>query len=126
MNGAPSRSLVVASWAVLYGYFLLGGLVEGAYQGLDLEPPGDLFALQRAALFAAISAWLSAYALKHGVPLPMDAGMFAYAASAVVVPYYIFRAEGRRGWVTLAAVVGAVVGAVGVQWTTASVLRAAL
>jgi hypothetical protein len=93
----------IAAWALLYGYCGLAAIAGGLYRGLDLEPTAGFELVTRGAFVMAISAWFVEYAHRKRLPLPMDIGLFLYAASFVVVPYYVVRAEGwRRGvWILI-------------------------
>ena len=110
---------MTVAWAVLYGYFLLSGTSAGLYHGMAVEPAPAAQLLCRIGFLAAISAWFTGYAREHRMGLPMDIGMFLWAASFAVVPYFVFRAEGRGGWRTLGKVLAPVAASILVQWSIA-------
>ena len=93
------------AWAILYGYFVLMGLASGLYRSASIEPAAGFELVYRAAFLTALAAWLTEYARRHRVALPMDVGLLLMVAWFVVVPYYAVRAEGwKRGLRTLALV----------------------
>lgn len=67
----------------------------------------------RFALLMAIGFWFRQYSRKYGIGWPLDMGLFLIAASFIVVPYHVLRAEGKRGLPTLAALVALYFGTYG-------------
>ena len=75
------------------------------YEAAGREYPEGLALLEQLAWGSGVWAWMYAYAARHRIGLPMDAGWFAFLAWWVLVPYCLFRARGRRAWVPIIAFV---------------------
>lgn len=93
------------------------------YASFGRTYPAGLTLLEGLACGSAAWAWLYAYSTRHRMPLPVEAGRFVVMAWWLVVPYYLFRAVGRRAWIPIAAFL-AVWGAANliavVMWSAAS------
>jgi hypothetical protein len=84
------------------------------YAAFGREYPDGLALLEVLAWGSGVWAWLYAYASRHRMPLLVDSGWFVFMAWWIVVPYYLFRARGRRAWIPIGASIGV--------WGTAYVL----
>ena len=77
-------------------------VVPAFYEAVGREYPQGLPLLEVLAWGSGVWAWLYAYAQRHRISLPIDSGWFVFIAWWIVVPYYLFRARGRRAWIPLA------------------------
>lgn len=77
---------------------LANGAVSGLYAGIERDLPTALDQLCRVFLVASLWSWFWPYSRAHRLALPLDMGMFLVVAWIVILPYYIFKAEGRRAW----------------------------
>ena len=89
-------------------------VVPAFYVALGREYPEALPLLEVLAWGSGVWAWLYAYARRHRLSLLIDSGWFVFMAWWIIVPYYLFRARGRRGWIPLGAFI--------LVWGTAFVL----
>jgi hypothetical protein len=87
----------VATALVVTSLFL-DRIVDGLYQGLGRELPPALPLLGVVCMLSSLYAWFWFYSQSQRVPWPMDMGWLIFAAWMVVIPYYILKTEGRRGW----------------------------
>lgn len=49
-------------------------------------------------MVSSLYAWFWAYSQGRRIAWVMDMGWFLFAAWIILLPYYILKAEGRRGW----------------------------
>ncbi len=88
----------VASVAILVTAIFVTHVADGLYLGLGRTPPDTLEPLSALALIACVWAWFAAYSARHGIRWPLDLGCFLAIAWPFLLPYYVLRTEGRRGW----------------------------
>lgn len=103
---------------MLSAYFIVVGLAGGLYRAFGVEPTAGFQFLYRLAFLVAIATWFGEYARYHRLALPMDMGLFLYAASFILVPYFVLRTEGwRDGSKTLLMLAILVVASLVIEWS---------
>jgi len=75
----------------------LSPVVSGLYGGLGRGLPEAFPILSTLFLATSVCAWFWDYSHRYRIPWVMDMGWFLFAAWVLLIPYYILRAEGRRG-----------------------------
>lgn len=73
-------------------------IVDGFYQGLGRKLPDTVPILGAALLITSLYTWFWSYSQQHHIAWVMDMGWFMFAAWVFILPYYILKTEGRRGW----------------------------
>ena len=73
-------------------------VVGGFYGAFERELPDAFPFLSQVFLILSLIAWFHMYSQRQGIAWVLDMGWFLFAAWPVVVPYYILKREGRRGW----------------------------
>jgi hypothetical protein len=94
-------------------------IVAGLYQGLQRELPGPVPLLGTLFLTVSLYAWFWWYSRDARISWPMDMGWLLILAWPVLLPYYIVRAEGRRGWGRIALFCATYIAAALTGWATA-------
>ena len=90
-----SRSL---STALIVTALFVESILNGFYKGAGLVVPLPIAILGAAFLVASLYAWFWSYSRERRIAWPMDMGWLLLFAWWLVLPYYIVKAEGRRGW----------------------------
>jgi hypothetical protein len=101
---------------------VVGGVSTGLYGGLEQEPPQALPWLQRLATWLAAWSWFSAYAHRHRVPLVVDLGWWFFGLWPLLIPYYLFKTQGRRALLPIGAYLALTLVSSGLGW----LIRAAI
>ena len=70
----------------------------------EIEPAPIMVPVLTAPLLAVI-LWLQKDGQRTGICAVLDWGMFAWFAWPVVLPWYVFKSRGRRGWRLLVALI---------------------
>jgi len=100
--------------------------VTGIYAGARIAQPPALAQLCQAAFWVSLWAWFWLYSQARGIRWVMDMGYFVVLIGFVLVPYYIIKSEGRRGWGLIGIFVLLLMGAVGTRVAVAVWLRVLL
>ena len=85
------------STAMVVAALFVSQIAAGIYRGLDREPPDELPPLVSAALIVSLATWFWSFCRTHRAEWLLDMGWFLLMAWPIVIPYYVFRYEGRRG-----------------------------
>jgi hypothetical protein len=91
-----SRSSRVAT-ALLVSAVFVPRIANGIYEGLDREPPPALDGLSLGFFLVSMWVWFFLYSRARRISWVMDMGWLLMIAWPVILPYYIVKAEGRRG-----------------------------
>jgi hypothetical protein len=97
---SPAELMAVCLVCVLT---VLESVLPTFYAVGERNYPDALPLLLTVAWASGVWAWLYAYAVRRRLTLPMDAGWFLLFAWWVMVPYYLFRANGWKALIPLAA-----------------------
>jgi hypothetical protein len=108
------RSAGMVPGLVFLASFLVRGAVVGLYHAIERDLPGPIEGLLTLLFFIGLCSWFASYSRAHRIAWPMDMGVFLWLLWFVLVPYYVFKAEGRRGWGLIAIFLMAAVAAWGV------------
>jgi hypothetical protein len=84
---------------------ILESVAAGVYAGLRRPYPDGLPAFEMIAAWLTISAWFYPYARRHRISLIMDYGWLLIGFWVIAVPYYLFKTQGRRTFIPIAAYV---------------------
>jgi hypothetical protein len=90
LTNAVPTVLVVAS-------LFLAQAVDGAYGGLGRPLPPAFAPLTSACVGMSVVAWFHGFSRRQRIPWVVDMGWFLLVAWIIIVPYYLLRAEGKRG-----------------------------
>ena|SRR5688572_29958684 len=85
------------STALVVTALFVQSVVAGFYQGIGRELPGPIPTLWTFFLGGSLYAWFWSYSRAQGIAWPMDMGWLLLFAWPLALPYYIVKAEGRRG-----------------------------
>jgi hypothetical protein len=107
------RSAGMVPGLVFLASLFVMGTVFGLYDGIDRDPPPQVPGLLSILFFMGLFSWFASYSRAHRIACPMDMGAFLWLLWFVLVPYYIFKTEGRRGWGLIAIFLMAAVAAWG-------------
>ena len=72
-------------------------VVSGFYIGLERELPDAFPILSSLFFWLSVVTWFALYSQRHHVPWVLDMGWFLFGAGIVLIPYYLFKREGRVG-----------------------------
>jgi hypothetical protein len=110
---------------LLYSFVVITQFAYGLYLGQQIETPGAYTLLHWAAQLWIIGWWLRTDSCKRGVAWVYDLGFFLCIAWPLVLPYYLFKTRGAKGFLIILAFIGAYVGAT-IVGITLSVMVAVL
>lgn len=110
-SAATGRATGVLSALLVLIALFLPSVLEGLYEGLALTESANLGLLAQLFFFVSLWSWFWSYSRTHRITWPMDMAWFLVLAWPVLVPYYLFKAEGRRAWALIGIYVLATVGA---------------
>jgi hypothetical protein len=102
--------------ALLALILVVGGVASGVYQGLERQPPQALPWLQQIGAWLAVWSWFSAYAQRHRLVLILDLGWWFFGLWIALVPYYLFKTQGRRALQPIGAYLAFNVAVSGLGW----------
>ncbi|HBB86511.1 MAG TPA: hypothetical protein DC047_02720 [Blastocatellia bacterium] len=119
-------SRVLSPTVLLYSFVVITQFTNGLYLGQQIEAPGLYRLLNWAAQFWIMAWWLRTDSQKRGIGWVYDMGLFLYIAWPLVMPYYLVKTRGAKGFLVILGFIGACVGAtvVGIMLSVAvAVLR---
>ena len=96
-----STPLLLLCLFILF-YYLGGGL----YSAHGIQPSPAFFLLYRAGLLWLVGWWLKEESRRYRVKLVYCPGLLILIAYPIVIPYYLFRTRGVKGFVTLLGLIG--------------------
>ena len=96
---------------LVLGSLLVSAVVGGIYRGIGLPMPIGVDGLGWVFFQLSLWSWFWSYCRRHRMAWPLDMGAFLAVGWFVIVPYYLFRAEGRRAWGLIAIFAAALVAA---------------
>jgi len=79
---------------------------NGLYLAHAIQPSPALFLLYRAGLLWLIGWWLKEESRRYGVKLVYCPGLLILIAWPIVIPYYLFKTRGVKGFITLLGLIG--------------------
>jgi hypothetical protein len=97
--------------ALLYIFVTINQVIAGIYLARDIEPPSAFTFLYPLGLLWLIGWWLQTDSRKYGVAWVFDMGLFLYIAWPLIMPYYLFRTRGLKGFLPILAFIGTYLGA---------------
>jgi hypothetical protein len=103
---SPSRPLIFFCLLVL-----LYHVGSGLYLARGAGPTDTLDLLYQGGLLWAAIWWLKVECRKRRVELAYCPGLLVSVAWMIVIPYYLFKLRGARGFLRLLALIGLFVGA---------------
>jgi len=91
-------------------FLLLAQVGEACYaaRGADVSAAFEL--LYQIGSLWVMGWWLVDDGKKRGIQWVHDLGMFLAAAWIIIIPYYVFKTRGKRGFITILIFIGAFVG----------------
>jgi hypothetical protein len=96
---------------LLYSFVVITQFAYGVYLGAQLEPPPAVTLLYWLGFLWAVGWWLRIDSRKRGVASVYDLGFFLYIAWPVVMPYYLVKTRGAKGFLVMLGFVAAYFGA---------------
>jgi hypothetical protein len=101
---------------LLYIFIVVTQFAYGIYVARNAAPPPAFTLLYPFCFLWVIGWWLMRDSRVHNVKWVFDMGLFLYIAWPFIMPYYLFKTRGARGFVTIlifgAAYLGAYVAGV--------------
>ena len=95
---------------VLFLFVFFAQFLESLYSARQIAPPTLFEFLYPFAFLWMIWWWLNEDSRNTGTTWPLDLGMFLYVASIFLIPYYLFKTRGVRGFIGIAAFIGMLLG----------------
>jgi hypothetical protein len=92
-------TLTITWW--LCAYFLVTHAVEVCYAARGLETPVAFELLSSIGILWLIGWWLEDDGKKYGMKLIHDLGLFLAAGWMIILPYYLFKTRGAKGFITI-------------------------
>ena len=80
-------------------------LTAAIYAVAGIEPSGLVVAMMVVAPPVSVILWMQKDASLTGTGAGQDVGWFVWMAWPVVIPWYVFKTRGRRGWLLLTALI---------------------
>lgn len=96
---------------LLYAFVVITQFVYGLYLGQQIEEPGAYTLLHWAAQLWIFGWWSWTDARKRGFVWVYDLGFFLCIAWPIVMPYYLVRTRGAKGFLVVLGFVSAYLGA---------------
>src|SRR5919112_4206686 len=103
-------SQLTAPTIVLYVFLFITQFTNGIYDASGVEPPPAYHVLYPLGLLWAVGWWLMRDSRKRGVKWVFDMGLFLYLAWPIIMPYYLFKTRGVKGFLTIFIFVAAYLG----------------
>ncbi|MGH9946622.1 MAG: hypothetical protein ACRD6X_05420 [Pyrinomonadaceae bacterium] len=94
------------STIALFAYTFCGQLVLLLYSVWDMPLPAVFDILYPIAFLWVVAWWFSEDCNAAGDRWPLDMGMYLYAGWMFILPYYLFKTRGAKGFVGILAFVG--------------------
>ena len=92
-------------WIFYTASLLVYHVGAALYSVNELQPSSRFELVGRLTFIVAVWYWFLLYSRVRRIAWPLDMGLFLTAAYFIIIPYHALRAEGRRGWVTVSALV---------------------
>lgn len=102
---------LTAPTILLYLFLIITQFVNGIYGASEAEPPPAHLLLHPFGFLWAVGWWLMRDSRRRGVKWVFDMGLFLYLAWPFIMPYYLFKTRGVKGFLTILIFVGAYLGA---------------
>ena len=121
MFKAKLNSKLSFAAVLLFVFVGIQQTASGYYSAMGTDAPELLSLLEKTCLFWVIGWWLKDDAKRRGESLVYCLGLFVLIAWPLLLPYYLVKSRGRRGFITIAVfiafviattIAGAVLGAV--------------
>jgi hypothetical protein len=100
------HSLIASPTALLYMYLTVVQIVSGFYLADSIEPPRPFALLYALGFLWVIGWWLLKDSRKRGVEWVLDMGLFLYIAWPLIMPYYLLKTRGVRGFFVILVFIG--------------------
>lgn len=90
----------------LFAYTFFGQLLMLLYEVWAVPLPAVVEILYPIAFLGFVGWWFAEDCRRTGVRWPLDMGMFVYVAWMFILPYYLFKTRGVKGFAGILAFVG--------------------
>lgn len=105
------RPQIFSPTALLYLYLIAAQVIAGVYLAREAELPPAFSLLYSLGFLWVVGWWLRRDSRALGVVWVFDMGLFLYIAWPVIMPYYLLKTRGAKGFLAILAFAGAYVGA---------------
>ena len=104
-------SQIFSPTILLYSFLIITQIIDGIYLPSRIRPL-PAFTFLRALMFLwIIGWWLQRDSRKRNVKWILDMGMFLYIAWPIIMPYYLFKTRGIKGFLPVILFIGIYLGA---------------
>lgn len=100
------RSLFSAPVVALCLYVFFVNILNVVYIVHEFQPSAIFEILSMIAFWLILCWWLREDSKKFGVGWFLDIGFFIYIAWIIIIPYYLFKTRGFRGFITILLFLG--------------------
>lgn len=104
-------SQLISPAVLLYIYLILTQIAQGIYFAGEFELPPAFSLAYSAGLLWIVGWWLLRDSRKRGVAWVYDIGFFLSIAWPFIMPYYLLKTRGARGFLLILAFVGTYIAA---------------
>ena len=108
---AKALNQISAPTVLLCAFVIISQVANGLYLSSEIEPP-PIFTFLRVLMFLwIIGWWLQRDSRKYNFNWVLDLGLFLYVAWPIIMPYYLLRTRGLKGFIPILVFSGIYLGA---------------
>jgi hypothetical protein len=95
------RSYLTTANVMLFAFILVAEAAKAIFMVTRREPSTGYELLRTFGYLYVIGYWLQVDDRRHGFKWPYCRGVFLYLAGIFLLPYYLFKTRGKKGFLTL-------------------------
>lgn len=110
MENAKPKKLFTTPLIMLCVFLVIAQLINGLYFYRGVAPSNAFSLLYSVCFFLLIGWWLKEDNKTYRIKWVYDIGFFLYLAWMFIIPYYLFKTRGIKGFITILSFVGLLLG----------------